>query len=490
MRTGLAGLERVVDVADAVRARKLSAVEVVEETLARIEALNPLLNAFVHVDPEGARRAAAALDRRLDRGEDPGPLAGVPIGVKDNEDCAGMPTAQGSLLLTGQPVAARDSIAVERLRAAGAIPVGKTATPEFAADMATHSRAFGVTRNPWNPERTPGGSSGGSAAAVASGMVTLATASDAAGSIRAPAAACGLVGLKPSYGRVPCSPVGTTNCIGAVVSCVEDAARHLDVAKGPDDRDWLSLPADPTSYERALERVELAGRRAAFSELGYPVVHEETHALAKAAAEAVAASAELSLEPSSWSLGQPGEIPVAATVRAVDLWGNIDEATWTRRRGELGDTAASQLARAREVSVPALAQAQRRRDELAAAVAALFRDYDFLLTASSLVPAFGATESIGSVTYDGDPLPFGPDPQLLLANLCGNPAISVPAGITSDGLPVGLQIIGRRHDDLAVLALAQSLARVRPWPRCPNPGPMEDWAAGAERRLERLWWLA
>src|SRR5207248_5973816 len=226
--------------------------------------------------------AAEAVDAAVANGDDPGPLAGVPFGVKDLEDCAGMPTSHGSLLYKGRPPVAADSAHVRRLRASGAVPVGKTAAPEFGITAFTHTKAWGTTRNPWDPTRTPGGSSGGSAAAVAAGMVPFCTASDGGGSTRIPAAFTGLVGLKASYGRIP-HPRPTpseTSCFGALTTAVRDAARHLDVAAGPDDKDRASLPPPAVSFERAIEDLDVGGLRALWSpDMGYAVVVPEVEAL-------------------------------------------------------------------------------------------------------------------------------------------------------------------------------------------------------------------
>ena len=196
-------MRTMIETAEAVRRGELKATEVLDECLAAIDKHNPELNAFVHLDVEAARAAAQRIDADVAAGRDPGPLAGVPFGVKDLEDCAGMPTSHGSLLYKDRGPVADDSVHVARLRAAGAVPIGKTAAPEFGATCFTSTKAWGTTRNPWSPDRTPGGSSGGSAAAVAAGMVPFATASDGGGSTRIPGAFSGLVGFKPSYGRIP-----------------------------------------------------------------------------------------------------------------------------------------------------------------------------------------------------------------------------------------------------------------------------------------------
>ena len=191
------------ETADRVRRGDLSAVSRVEDALAAIERLNPALNAFIRVDAEDALRQARDIDARVARGEDPGPLAGVPVGVKDMEACKGFPITQGSWFLRNAAPETSDSRHVARIRKAGAVMMGMTAASEFGMDSATNSRLWGVTRNPWNLATTPGGSSGGSSAAVAGGLVPLATGTDAGGSIREPAAFTGLVGLKPSHGRIP-----------------------------------------------------------------------------------------------------------------------------------------------------------------------------------------------------------------------------------------------------------------------------------------------
>ncbi|MFP5326979.1 MAG: amidase, partial [Acidimicrobiia bacterium] len=220
-------MRTVIETAEAVRRGELKAVEVLDECLSAVDAHNPTLNAFVHVDADLAREAAESVDAAVARGEDPGPLAGVPFGVKDLEDCAGMPTSFGSLLYKGRPPADSDSVHVARLRAAGAVPIGKTAAPEFGSTCFTSTKAWGTTRNPWNPERTPGGSSGGSAAAVAAGITPFSTASDGGGSTRIPASFSGLVGFKATHGRIlnPHFAESDTVVLGALTTTVADAAR-------------------------------------------------------------------------------------------------------------------------------------------------------------------------------------------------------------------------------------------------------------------------
>ena len=296
------------EAADAIRAGAYGASELLERCLAAIEATDEGLNAFVHLDLAGARQAAAAVDTRSPGARTSASWRGVPFGVKDLEDCAGMPTTHGSMLFVDRGPVAADSVHVARLRAAGAIPLGKTATPEFGTLQFTRSKALGVTRNPWNPERTPGGSSGGSAAAVAAGLVPFATGSDGGGSIRIPASFSGLVGMKPSFGRVPSPSADPTQTavLGIEVTTVRDAAVHLDVTAGPDDRDRTSLPSWPGSYERAIETIETAGLRIGWSlDLGFAVVDPEVADLTRAAAEALAEAAGVPLIELDVSLTDP-----------------------------------------------------------------------------------------------------------------------------------------------------------------------------------------
>lgn len=459
-------MRTVIETAEAVRRGELKAVEALDECLALIEAMDPELNAFSHLAPDLARAAAERVDAMVARGEDPGPFAGVPFGVKDLEDCAGMPTGHGSLLYADHPAAAADSMQVARLRAAGAVPLGKTTAPEFGATCFTATKACGVTRNPWDPARTPGGSSGGSAAAVSAGMVPFATAGDGGGSTRIPAAFTGLVGLKPSYGRIPFDGAheSETSVRGAMVTTVADAARHLDVTAGPDDRDRGSLPPSGVCYERAIEELDVGGLTATWSlDLGFAVVDPEVAELARAAADTLVSAAGLReidrpFAPTNplrawWGLG------------AVDINMDVERGMFPERAEEFMPDNRRSLEVTATYSVAQFARQVKRRNRLQAEVAELFADVDLLLTPTTAVPAFAAEGPL-PFTIDGkDARNSGPVPFTMLANICWNPAISLPAGTTSDGLPVGLQITARRHRDDVVLRLARIFEQAAPWPR-------------------------
>jgi aspartyl-tRNA(Asn)/glutamyl-tRNA(Gln) amidotransferase subunit A len=459
---------------DAVRTGELLASELLENCIARIERDNERLNAFVHLDLESARKQAAEIDRRVADGDDPGPFAGVPFGVKDLEDCAGMPTSHGSLLYKDAPPVDQDSIHVARLRAAGAVFVGKTAAPEFGTVQFTKTKAWGVTRNAWDATRTPGGSSGGSAAAVAAGLVPIATASDGGGSTRIPASFSGLVGMKPSHGRIPhpSADPAQTAVYGVEAVTVRDAARHLDVASGPDDRDRTTLPPPPFVYEDVIDSLDVSGLRIGWSpDLGFAVVDPEVLEITRAAAEVTAAAAGTELVDCDVHLTDP--VATWLSAGAVTLWLEIDEHQhYPSRLDDVTRWVRVSLETTYERPLRTLVGPLRRRLQLESDCAEIFDEVDVLLTPTTAVPAFAA-EGPPTMTIAGEDLQerFGVAagamsvPFTMLANLCWNPACSVPAGSSSEGLPIGLQIMGRRHDDHTVLRLARLLEGERPWPR-------------------------
>jgi aspartyl-tRNA(Asn)/glutamyl-tRNA(Gln) amidotransferase subunit A len=355
---------------------------------------------------------------------------------------------------------------VARLRAAGAVPVGKTAAPEFGTLNFTKTKVFGVARNPWNPQRTPGGSSGGSAAAVAAGLVPVATASDGGGSTRIPASFCGLVGFKPSHGRIPHpGPTGSeTSVFGLLTTTVADSARHLDVTAGPDDRDRFSLPPPAVGYESVIESLPVAGLRARWSpDLGFARCDPEVRALAEQAAQRLAAAAALAIDDEPIHLTDPVRAWLGAG--AMDLWFSLDDGMWPGVREDLTRYVRTVLEQTEEYTLPRYAGAVRRREALVADAARLFDDVDVVLTPTTAVPAFAA-EGPPPDVIDGEPArPLGASatPFTMLANLCWNPAVSVPAGLTADGLPVGLQIVARRHHDEVPLRLARVWEQTQPW---------------------------
>src|SRR5688500_13494886 len=460
-------MDTVIEIAEAVRKGERRAVDVLDEVLANIERGNERLNAFVHVDEGIARRAAEAVDAAVARGDDPGPLAGVPFGVKDLEDCAGMPTSHGSLLYKDRGPVAEDSVHVARLRAAGAVPVGKTAAPEFGTRSFTKTKAFGITRNPWTPERTPGGSSGGTAAAVAAGITPFGTASDGGGSTRIPGGFSGLYGFKASFGRIP-SPGADgslTTSLGALTTTVADSARHLDVAAGPHDEDRMSLPPAGLSYEQIIESLDVAGLRVRWStDLGFAAVDPEVAEITEAAARALIEAAKLT------DVG--GDVVLTDPVRTwlssgpLDLWHSLEEGMWPKVADDVTFYVRQSMEATQDYPLPKYARALQRKQQLVRDCARIFDEVDVLLCPTTAVPAFPA-EGPPPMEIGGREVPNGAmaTPFTMLANICWNPACSVPAGLSQDGLPIGVQIIGKRHADDVVMRLARIFEQARPWPR-------------------------
>jgi aspartyl-tRNA(Asn)/glutamyl-tRNA(Gln) amidotransferase subunit A len=448
-----------------VRAGEVSARELVQQALDRVEATQGDLNTFVHLDAEGSLAAADVVDRARAAGAALGPLAGVPFGVKDLEDCIGMPTTRGSRWYADAPPATRDDLHVERFRAAGAIPIGKTAAPEFGAFGYTASPLHGVTRNPWNTERTPGGSSGGTAAAVSAGAIPFGTASDGGGSIRGPGASCGLPGLKPTFGRVP--TYGVTRHAGnavnfALATTVADTALLFDVAAGPDMRDRTSLPASGRSYLDAIEQLDVTGLRSAWSaDLGFVTTDPEVVSITERAAANLVAAA--GLLDTGLDVQIDDFIRIYAFMESADQFVDVPDG-WEDRLDELDPLVRGGWDRNRTVTLPQFAKVEKARRGLELQIAELFGDIDVLLTPTNPCPPFAAdgpmpTEIGGQRCHAGTAALL-----TMLANVANLPSITVPAGLTADGLPVGLMITTARHREDQCLRLARIVEQATPWP--------------------------
>ena len=459
--------DTVIEVAERIRSGSGSAVAVLEECRDFVSKLNGAVNAFVHLDWELARRAAEEIDSIAARGDDPGVLAGVPFGVKDIENCAGMPTSFGSLAYADAPPATSDDPNVARLRRAGAVPVGKTATPEFAFDSITDTPMWGTTRNPWDLAKTPGGSSGGSAAAVSAGMVAFATGTDEGGSVRSPAAFCGLVGLKPTHGLVArLDGSSDTNTMSVLATTVRDTARLLDVVSARDDVDKMSQTSPWLgTLERRLDLALRPNLRAAWSrDLGYaPVDPEVAHIAAEAAATlAQAARFELQRAAVVFTNANDAWMPIVShRIRSRLEYLDI----WPRFADQMSATPRQWLEQFGAPSLREYGEALVLRDRIETEVSAFFSEYDLLMTPTVACPAFDAQGPIPAIIDGRDATATGAEAFTMLANLAWVPAISVPAGLTRSGLPVGLQIIGRRWTDDLLLQLALVMERIKPWPR-------------------------
>jgi aspartyl-tRNA(Asn)/glutamyl-tRNA(Gln) amidotransferase subunit A len=456
-----------VELSDLIRGKKVSPVEVMAAHLERIEKLNSRINAVVTLAAEQALREAGKAEAEVLGGMATGPLHGVPVLVKDNVFTKGIRTTFGSRLYEDF-VPAEDAVLVERLKRAGAIVLGKTNLPEFGLVCITDNLIFGHTGNPWDPERTPGGSSGGAAAAVAAGFSPLATGNDAGGSIRIPASLCGVFGLKPSFGRVPAYPrlpaMETLSHEGPITRTVADAALMLEVMAGPDERDRMSLPAAPKNYLATLDR-GINGLRVAYSpDLGYALVDPEVAAVTRSAALAfrdLGCQVEETGAVLPDLVGAMQKIAVTEVVAANE--DRLDE--W---REKIYPAFRPMLDRVNTVTNRELAGAHFKREELWDKVRRVFERCDLLLTPASSVTAFVsgsggplAPALIGgkkahSMSWMAFTYPF---------NFTGQPAASVPCGFDSAGMPVGLQIVGRRFAEATVLQAAAAFEALRPWGR-------------------------
>jgi aspartyl-tRNA(Asn)/glutamyl-tRNA(Gln) amidotransferase subunit A len=454
-----------IEIAAAVRRRDLQAMDVLEQVRPLLERPNEVLIAFVHLDWDLAERAAREIDLKLQRGEAVGSLAGVPFGVKDLDDCAGMPTSQGSLIYKGSAPQTRDSPHVARLRAAGAIPIGKTAPSEFGMDSATVSRAWGITRNPWNPAHTPGGSSGGSAAAVAAGMVPFATSSDLGGSTRTPASFTNLVGLKPSQGRIPQNPSTTDlGMMGVITRTVADTARCLDVMAGPWTGDPKALPPPGVRYEEAAEVLEVAGLKAAWSpDLGFAAVEKEVVEVAQSAALALAAAAKLELLATRPRFTSPA--PIIFDIEFPRWIHDLERrGIWPNREKDLSRAAVWAAKFGLEVSFARFLDAELQLVRVRRELGDFFENHDLLLTPTVACRPYLADGEYPTEVEGRDVTVQTIEPFTQLSTLGWLPSITVPAGFSRDGLPIGLQIVAAPHRDDVVLRLARILEEARPWP--------------------------
>ncbi|MGW2183965.1 amidase [Streptomyces sp. NPDC001732] len=457
-----------------IRRRELSPTELVHHTLDRISVVDAAINSVVALDAERALSEAAALEQRIAHGEKPGPLAGLPILVKDLEDAEGFPTARGTRAYQGRPPAAHDSIHVARLRAAGALVIGKTNTPPFGAAVHTTNEAFGTTRNPWNPERTPGGSSGGAAAAVAAGLVALATAGDGGGSTRIPAALCGIVGLKPSRGRIPHGPARMPvwpqhACLSGMARTVRDTALHLDVAAGHHPADPHSLPAPGLSYRDTLDKPLPALRIGVLRTLGIAAPRPEIlraldHTAGLLRGQGHDVHDDESALPGADAFPAPFQLrqKVLAYARLLDV--HDDFAT---RRDTFEPWFADLLDASRSLTPADLAAYWAHRARLDHWAAALFDRYDLLLLPTTPTTAWPAEGPDVAAAVHERVLPIS---YTSVFNDTGHPAISIPSGIAPDGLPLAVQLVAAHHRDDLVLAAAQTLETTLGTPHPPISG--------------------
>lgn len=450
---------------DAFRAKDLSPLEVLDACYAALDRSE--LNAVCHVDAERAQEEAASADVNL-------PFGGVPIGVKELDCVEGWPSSQASLVFAGR-VADHTSTYIDRARRAGAVLAAQTTASEFGGINCTHTRIHGTTRNPWNPERTPGGSSGGTAAAVAGGLLPLGSGGDGGGSIRIPAGFTGMFGLKSTFGLIPKGPQAMQPPLTVVFGCisrsVRDTARWFDVCGGFDSRDTLSVPR-VDGWEAALGTHvgDLRGKRAVVCvDLGSAFVADEIVPVVEEAAAALIRDAGLRRVDVSVALPRPGF--EWAMGNLVTLMGELGD-----RYPDCAEELTPEIQFAMNVAfnhfdLKMAGANEMFRVDVNEKMADVFDEVDFVFAATNPDVAFNAAGPLPLTVGSRDlAAEFGIDVALgnngaltIPANLTGNPAVSIPAG-TVDGLPVGLQVIGRHHEDQLLLDLAGIVERERPWP--------------------------
>jgi aspartyl-tRNA(Asn)/glutamyl-tRNA(Gln) amidotransferase subunit A len=440
--------------------KDLSPVEVTEALLGRIEGLDAEVNSFCLIDRPATLAQAEASEERWMAGEPLSPLDGVPVGVKDLLLTKGWATRRGSLTVDPKGPWTEDAPTVARLKEAGAVLIGKTTTPEFGWKGSTDSPLTGITRNPWNKAKTPGGSSGGSSAALAARFCPLALGTDGGGSIRIPASFAGVYGLKPSFGRVPAyplSPFGTVAHVGPMSRTARDSAMFLNVIARPDARDWFAVPPSGEDYTKRLGE-SMKGKRIAFSpRLGYAKkVIGEVETLVAAAAkrfEAMGAHVE-QVDPST---DDPSEtFQTLWWAGAGYLLGDLPE----EKKAQLDPGLRKMAEEGAKIPLRKYLAANAARGAYGSRLRQFMERYDFLLTPSIATAAFDVgilspLDDDGRAWLQWTPFSFP-------FNLTQQPAASVPCGFTGDGLPVGLQIVGRMFDDAGVLAASAAYEAADP----------------------------
>jgi len=448
---------------DAFRAGSISPSEALELSLAAIDRSD--LNAVCYVDAERARTVAADADVTL-------PFGGVPIGIKELDPVAGWPDTSASLAMKDR-ISASTATYVERVLAAGVVPVGQTTASEFGGINLTYTRLHGATHNPWRHGRTPGGSSGGSAAAVAGGLLPLATGGDGGGSIRIPSGFTGLFGLKATFGRIPKGPHTEIEPLTAVMGCiarsVRDTARFFDVTNGADERDPFSLPA-VSGWEEGLGSFDLGGKRAVVTpDLGSAFVTRAITEHLEQAADALIADAGLRRVDVPVDIPRGGiEWAMAGTASLLVGLGDLYPACEPDLTPEIM-FACNIATRHFDIETAKAVEDYRRR--CIVAMAEVFDEVDFIITATNPDVAFAAegplpttVDGVDLTAAHGFEVALGNNGALTIpANTTGNPAVAIPMG-TVDGLPVSMQVIGRHHAEQLLLDLGLTVERERPWP--------------------------
>jgi len=447
-----------------IKTQELTSQEITEVIIERIEKINPIINAYCTPTFDLAREMAIEADEIVKRNEIIPPLNGIPTSIKDLVPVKGVRTTFGSKIFENY-IPSEDSIVVKRLKDAGCVILGKTNTPEFGFKGVTDNLIFGATLNPWDLEKTSGGSSGGAATSVACGMGPLAQGSDGGGSIRHPACFCGVYGLKPSFGRVPIyprtpTPIANLSVVGPIVRYVSDAALMLDVMKGPFEGDRFSLPKDSTNYLDHINEIPDKLKIGYSLDLGYAkVINSEFE---KAIIKSVHRfeSFGFNVEEVKFKELDPSE--AFSTLWLINHGYDL-EPYFEEWKDKLDPILVIWAEAGLELPASRLPNAMKTRNEFYQNLFETFRQYDILITPTTAVPAFeigiAAPRNIDGV----DVSPTGWQAFTFPFNLTGHPAASIPCGWTNNNLPIGMQIIGKRFEDLLVLQVSKAFEDIAPW---------------------------
>ncbi len=452
------------EMAERIKTQEISSVEITEAIIERIEKINPIINAYCTPTFDLAREMAKKADDAVKKGDKLGPLHGIPTSIKDLNLTKGIRTTFGSKMFENF-IPEEDDVVVKRLKDAGIVILGKTNTPEFGFKGATDNLIFGTTKNPWNLERTCGGSSGGAAAAQALGLSILAQGSDGGGSIRTPASFCGLFGHKPSYGRVPCYPSERLfgeflKHIGPITRYTEDAALMLDAIKGPHDGDKSSLPEDKVSYTNRINEKPKKLKIGYSMDLGYAKAIDPE-------VEKNVINSVKKFEDFGWNVESIKIKMRKAALSFNTLWTGMLAYDFKPKLSEWRDKMDPNFVKLIEVGIGysglAVMKAIKQRNDIYQVFYKLFKEIDILVTPTLAVTAF-ELGIMGPTTINGKGVsPTGWMPFTFPFNMTGNPAASIPCGWSSDGLPIGMQIVGKRFDDMTVLQVSKAFEEIAPW---------------------------
>jgi Asp-tRNA(Asn)/Glu-tRNA(Gln) amidotransferase A subunit family amidase len=458
------------DMADKIKRQEITSEEITEAIIERIEKINPIINAYCTTTFELARELAKKADDSVKKGDKLGLLQGIPISIKDNTETAGIKTTFGCKIFEDN-VPMRDEPMVKRIRDAGAVILGKTNTPSFGYKGVTDNLIFGETKNPWNLERTSGGSSGGAGASVASGMGPLATGSDGGGSIRIPSCFCGVYGIKPSFGRIPhetmrlLGTLGTFVNKGPLVRYVKDAALMLDALVGEDDSDRYSIPKPNISYFEKLEEMPKNLK------IGYTMDFGYTKAVDPEVRQSTIDSVQ-KFENMDWEV-EKAKLRLTKSENVMDvLWTSGFAYTMKpflkKWHKALDPEFVEAIHHGLQFTVLDIKMAEIQREQIYETICRFLKKYDILITPTLACPAFELGK-LGPDKIDGKDVTVYAWAFTFPFNMSGHPAASIPCGWSTGGLPIGMQIVGKRFDDLTVLQVSRAFEKLAPWQdRMPN----------------------